>query len=497
MKKYVLSFIIITLNFNLVCIAQSDKVVEENIIQPYPQYVHLSLRYLRYRAITQHFKAEFKNITTDKELSIKGTLVAHLVCGNEKTSDFNFTLEPGKTAGDGGFFDDPYNLIATVFDEDCKNPQKIYNDPNNKNYYEQNRIKSISLRGLIIKPIEDNNSSSPKPNVAVGGSVAIGSSSQAPATTSKANKNSTTKSPTQSSTTNNTASSSNYTTTKTDAQIKADADKEAHDKRVNDALNASKAADAAMGASAVGTIAIASTMKDKYQDGFAYMKFHLGLGWENIPIITNDDKNAKSQTDATSHPNIYLGFQTGIFNDKGISFHLKPYFSYGMNALSPGTTGSHISYGGVSTLLLGKYAHSKFKLFVEGGFIARSGNYSSDVDAAAASLGISTTSNIVQAADYNYSTMRYGGGIMIHLVNGDEETNIKPGIFLEKPSFFSSGTKPIMYANIEVLVSSFMIIEFGYSNKYAISGTGKYLGNFTKDDKDYFVIRLIKTGKIF
>lgn len=269
-------------------------------------------------------------------------------------------------------------------------------------------------------------------------------------------------------------------------------------KRVEAVRQTDNAEDNAMGAMAGGVIAAASLMKDQYTDKFAYLKYYLGLGWDNIPIVANNDDARSSSSEATSHPVAQAGLRVGLFNNKGISLHLSPFISYGMNALSPGNTGTHLSYGGFGTLLLSPKAKSRLKIFGEAGYIARSGDWYYDLDAALAGSDIVTGvyTNLIQTSTYNYKVARYGGGIMLHWTD-DEETYIRPGFYYEQPYPVQKTDKPVWVANVQALISSFLLIDVSYSNNYFSHGDLKYPANFQKENTSFFSIKLIKSGRIF
>lgn len=252
-------------------------------------------------------------------------------------------------------------------------------------------------------------------------------------------------------------------------------------------------------AGAVAIIGAASLMHDHYSEENAYMKFLLGLGWDEIPIILNTENKKSSATGTTSHPTAQIGFKLGLLNRKGVSLQLTPTFSYGLNvaALTPGTAGNHITYGGTGTILFGKKQKSMLKFFGEFGYQQRSGDYTYDEDVATDAASTGTYTNNVDIGEYSYTTVKYGGGVMLHFISGDEESYIKPGIFWEKSSFAPSGSKPVMVANLQFMVSSFIMIDCSYSKNYYIAGTTNYVNKFTADDQNYFSIRVLKTGHIF
>ncbi|MFI5140625.1 MAG: hypothetical protein ACHQIM_22600, partial [Sphingobacteriales bacterium] len=129
-------------------------VVELTVNQP-SQYVRIRLMYDKYRLLdAQGFTAKISNLLTNKKVRVTGTLVASLVCGSEKTSDFDVTLDPGATQG--GAWEDLSGLTSAVSDNDCANSyEKIYNIPADPIAYNQNRIKTLLLRNFRAMIVED------------------------------------------------------------------------------------------------------------------------------------------------------------------------------------------------------------------------------------------------------------------------------------------------------------------------------------------------------
>lgn len=268
--------------------------------------------------------------------------------------------------------------------------------------------------------------------------------------------------------------------------------------RVDDKLKQEQQVNTEAAAATTVAVALFSILKDRYDERPVNLRFQVGLGLESIPIIVNDDFNKKSSFETTLHYSIMAGLKLGLFNQNGVSFHLNPVYYLGFNAGSQGTDGRHGTYGGIATLQMGLKAESVFKLYAEGGWLKRSGNYNYDQDAAS---GGTTASDLVEKGTYNYGLARFGGGIMLHFVNEPRETYIKGGIYFEKLSFASKS--PQMVGSLQINISSTIILDFLYSKNYAIAGKADYpttiltpLRSILPEEynKSYFSVRLIRQG---
>lgn len=295
--------------------------------------------------------------------------------------------------------------------------------------------------------------------------------------------------------TSGSSSSSTNSTTTTTKPITVEETKE----RVKKEKEKEVVSDATMGAAALGVIGIASGMNDSYSGNSCFGKFNLGLGWESIPLIANDDNNNTTSTESSSHPIIIAGFKFGFFNNHGISLHVTPTLSWGLNVLSPGTTGSHLTYGSDAILLIGRKPESHFKLFTQYGMYNRSGSWTYDEDAANSSTSLDLPiTNVVKNADYNYSLVRTGLGIIYQKINEGQETYYKPGILFENVSNNSTSSTALVY-NLQMLFSSYLIVDLSYCSNYPNGGkaTHSTMRNQQYDGQSFFSIRLVKTGKLF
>ena len=275
-------------------------------------------------------------------------------------------------------------------------------------------------------------------------------------------------------------------------KAKADA---ARKVRVAEKTNVEQKQNEATTAAIGGFAGIMAMVKDKYSNGKTAVKFQVGLGYGSLPMILNSDRNAKSLIKNSNQILFHLGFKLGLFNKKGVSFDLTPSYSFGLASYSKGSDGGSSEYGGLGTIYIGKKATSVIKLFAEGGYFKRTGTHNYDEDVA---KGANSTTDNVEKGTFNYSVMRYGGGIKLFMLNGDGdmESYIKPAVYFEKASFFSKATKPVMVANVQCYIYSNALIDFTYSKNYFIPGSAYYLGSLVRKNANYFSIKIIRQGKL-
>ncbi len=246
---------------------------------------------------------------------------------------------------------------------------------------------------------------------------------------------------------------------------------------------------------AIGGFAGAMALvKDNYSNDKFAAKFQIGLGYGNNPLIVNSVKQFKTSIKDNNQILFHLGFNLTVLNKKGINFELKPSLGIGLASYQKGTDGGGEEYGGTGILWLAPKATSTFKLFAEGGYFFRNGKYNYDQDVA---LGPTSTTDNVEKGEFKYKLLRYGGGFKISFINDEFlESYIKPAMFLEMPSFFTKTTKPTMVFNVQAYVLSNALLDFSYSKNYYIPGKIDYFGSFTKENKNYFSIKIIRQGKL-
>lgn len=256
----------------------------------------------------------------------------------------------------------------------------------------------------------------------------------------------------------------------------------------------------AYAATSGAAITAMSLMEDSPSEGFTSGKFFLGLNIEQLPLISNNTSpyhTSKSYLETPLTPGFDFGLTLGIANNKNISVYLTPRFSYGLNALTTGTSGSSFEYGGTA-LIRGNWKKDfPLKIYAEGGYFKRNAVFHYDADASAASSGVSSSTDDVRDGEYNYSVLRYGGGIMFHQIDDEEEYVVKGGVFFDKPSFFPKETKPVIGFGLQGLYNKLGSLEIYYSPNYFIGGTLLYPSTLEKENKSYFGIKFTRTGKLW
>jgi hypothetical protein len=250
-------------------------------------------------------------------------------------------------------------------------------------------------------------------------------------------------------------------------------------------------------------VGLAAFLKDSYSPKWYAMKFQLGLGLESFPLISNNVNQYhwdQTYIESFTVPTFHIGLKSGFFNNKGISAEINPQFNLGFSALSPGKSGGYVEYGSTGTLYFGNKGYSIFKVFVEGGYFKRSGTFKYDYDAANAKSDgtLTTNSDDVREGIFSHGKIKYGAGIQLRWINDEgKETFIRPTVYYEKASFFEPDTKPVLNMNLQVNILSEIIIELTYVKNYYIPGEVKYPSTLTKENMNFWGIKLIRQGKLF
>lgn len=274
-------------------------------------------------------------------------------------------------------------------------------------------------------------------------------------------------------------------------EAKRNADREV---RVAETKQRDKKEDIAYTTMATSTAGLMAIIKDGYSSkGFA-AKFLLGLGYESSPIISNNASEYsinKSYIEKRNLLTFHTGFIFGILNNRPISIYIKPEASLGMSALVPGVSGGFLSYGSSGVIQLASKKHSKFNLFAEGGWFSYDGTFKYDADAVN-----NTATDDVREGKMKYTKIRYGGGFMLRWIDNGKETFLRPAFFYDKPSFFTTATKPIASMNLQVNIASEILLDFTYTPKTYIPGELLYPTTLEKKNVNYFGIKIIRQGRL-
>jgi peroxiredoxin len=106
----------------------------------------------------QAYVAAINNISTNK-VNVTGSVVAYLTCGNQVSSAFNVTLNPGESAGGGSpallNMDD---LGGHAMNTDCLGEKKYPDPVNRPTYYYLDRIRTVGITNLRVTIVIDNSS---------------------------------------------------------------------------------------------------------------------------------------------------------------------------------------------------------------------------------------------------------------------------------------------------------------------------------------------------
>ncbi len=142
MKIIYISFLvlIICLQTVLVVAQKSIESIELTVTQP---STHLNIRLLYdpfYMITGQQYAIIVQNLS-NKNMHVKGQLVAVLVCGNEVSTKFDEVLKPFQKKG--GDTDDGTGMSDKVKKEDCQNPEIVHDK---YGFEAQNRIRTLELR---------------------------------------------------------------------------------------------------------------------------------------------------------------------------------------------------------------------------------------------------------------------------------------------------------------------------------------------------------------
>ena len=134
-----LCFVIVLLQ-SITSFAQREA-VELEVTQPSP-LANIRLLYDKYNLIAgQSYTIIVQNLS-NKNLHIKGQLVAVLVCGNEVSTTFDEVIKPSEKRGGEAFLSDGTGMTGIVTTKDCEKFEIVLND---KGKEEHNRIRTIKL----------------------------------------------------------------------------------------------------------------------------------------------------------------------------------------------------------------------------------------------------------------------------------------------------------------------------------------------------------------
>jgi hypothetical protein len=266
--------------------------------------------------------------------------------------------------------------------------------------------------------------------------------------------------------------------------------------RVAEVKQKDKTEDATYTAAAGSAAAVMSMLNDGYTHSGFSAKFQMGVGYDQTPMITNQNNSnaaAASYADKASYPLVGIGLKFEILNNAPVNINLGGIYTAGLHAFETGITGVHTVIGGEGGIQFWYKTATKFKLFADFGWYQRTGERKRDQDAV---TGGTSATDDVREGKYNYNVIRFGFGPMLHFRKGGRETWIKPGVYFDKVSF-AKEDKPKMLFSLKTNIASSIIIEATYSQNYPVAGTISYPNAFHVANQDYFSIKLIRQGNLF
>lgn len=267
--------------------------------------------------------------------------------------------------------------------------------------------------------------------------------------------------------------------------------------RVAEARRIDKAEDEAYVAMAGTVITAMSFMKDKYMHRGFSGKFQTGLGYNETPMITNQNNGyapAASYADKASYLNFDLGLKFEILNNKPVNINVRGLYSIGWHAFEKGVKGLHQVTGVDGGIQFWYKTNTKFKLFADFGWYQREGERTKDQDAVYDDG--TSASDDVREGTYKYNVLRLGFGPMLHFRDSGRETWIKSGVYFDKTSFAKEDKPTILYS-LNTNINSSIIIDITYSKNYPVAGTINYPTAFTFANQNYFSFKIIKQGKLW
>ena len=97
--------------------------------------------------------------------------------------------------------------------------------------------------------------------------------------------------------------------------------------------------------SAIGLMAL---VNDQYVHKSFSGKFQIGMGYEQLPLITNQNNNYApfaSYSDKASYPTFHFGLRLEFLNNKLVNINTRAYYSLGFNAFETGVSGAYVETG--------------------------------------------------------------------------------------------------------------------------------------------------------
>ncbi len=400
----------------------------------------------------QGFSVYIKNYNPTPVI-VSGKVIAKTLCGTEVTTSFSTTLAPDQESSGGNYADSSNSQTGVVTKDDCAG-KKTYISAK---HAVTNRIQDVYVRDIVVQNV---------------GSAPIQSSNSLQTSIPKITPTTVNTNP-QNGTGNTQIIPSSTYKQKYDSLSGIVGFLKERNVNLQDSLINLKSQLYLKKDSLIHSPIFKK--KDKKYKVFNTTPY-LGIGWEHIPMILNQDSVvASSSSDASSHPTLMAGATFSFFDHFPISLQFNPFVSYGIN-LGSNTCGNHFASGGLLRLLAGLKYDAPVKLFIEGGIIYRDGSWSKKITIASLKTQ--------QSGNYEYNVTRIGGGFQYQWAGGN--SYLRPGIFFEKPSLGVSTT----VLSLEAQFSKKWKVGVNYADNYFVAGTVKHPTTFTNNTQNYFNLRL-------
>lgn len=265
--------------------------------------------------------------------------------------------------------------------------------------------------------------------------------------------------------------------------------------RVEERQKQEAATNAATGAALSAVGALMALMNDSYTQKPFAARYYLGFGMENLILNINDFTNKQSDI-KSSLPLVFMGgLNFTLFNNKNVNWVINPYFRYNQIFVSTGEAGSGYGAGINTHLSFGFRKDSPIRFFGEYQYNINTLETSYDTDVAS---GGTTATDAVYEGYYETLSKRIGGGLILRFINGDRETFIKPGYFIDNIALLGIKRN---YASLDMYFANTIGIELAYSKNYVSLGDVDFpnsskMKSAIKDPiaTDYWTVKFYRRG---
>lgn len=265
--------------------------------------------------------------------------------------------------------------------------------------------------------------------------------------------------------------------------------------RIEERQKQEAATNAATGTALAAVGSLMALMNDSYTQKPFAARYYLGFGMENLILNVNDFTKKQSDIQSTL-PLVFIGgLNFTLFNNKNVNWVINPHFRYNQIFAAAGEAGSGYGVGINTHLSVGFNKDSPFRFFGEYQYNGNVLDFSYDTDVAS---GGTTATDAVYEGYYELLSQRIGGGIILRFNNGDRETFIKPGYFIDNLSLLGIKRN---FVSLEMYFASAIGVELAYSKNYVSLGDVDFpnsskMKSAIKDPiaTDYWTLKFYRRG---